>query len=391
MFEVKAAQPDRSVVHLVDDIITRAIVRNASDIHFESTETGLRLRYRIDGFLYDQECIQESALQILSRIKILAHINIAERRVPQDGKFCVRVQNRSIDLRVSTFPSLYGEKIVIRILDRSQHTIALENLGFAPEILCRFKELFNRSNGFFLVTGPTGSGKTTTLYAVLSALNSPEKNVITLEDPIEYNLEGITQGQIHPEAGFTFERGMRSLLRQDPDIAMVGEIRDKETARIAIEAALTGHLVLSTLHTNDAASALMRLMDMGIEPFLINASVTGILAQRLARKICSECKVAVQPDEHERTLMAKLGMRVEVLYKGSGCSHCFHMGYKGRIGIFELLVMSNQLRALVVQNPIFDTIYEQALADGLQTLLSDGIEKVVAGTITLQELVHVIC
>lgn len=379
-----------SVVERVDDLIFRAIKRNASDIHLESTAHGLRIRFRIDGVLYDEQRIDVTlGLQILSRIKILAHINIAEKRIPQDGKFTVVHQANPIDLRISSFPALYGEKIVIRILDKMGHAIDLEHLGFQPHILSLFKELIQRSNGFFLVTGPTGSGKTTTLYAALSALHTPEKNIITLEDPIEYNIEGITQGQIHPDAGFTFERGMRALLRQDPDIAMVGEIRDKQTARIAIEAALTGHLVLSTLHTNGAPAAVMRLMDMGIESFLLNASVTGILAQRLVRKNCTFCVQEMFPHEQELKLLEQLPITVTKIYKGAGCNECFNLGYKGRTGIFELLVMNNPLRALIVKNPIFEAIYEQALVQGMQTLLVDASHKLAAGIISLQELMRV--
>jgi type II secretory ATPase GspE/PulE/Tfp pilus assembly ATPase PilB-like protein len=389
--EVKHNTIDFNVIALVDKMLKDAIQVGASDIHVESTIQGLRVRYRIDGLLYDQPTFSaQLALQILSRIKILAHINIAEKRVPHDGKFRLQVQQRDIDMRVSSFPSLHGEKIVIRILDRSRQTIDLEKIGFNARMLEQFQGLMKRSNGFFLVTGPTGSGKTTTLYAALAGLNDSAKHIITLEDPVEYNLDGITQGQIHTDAGFTFERGIRALLRQDPDIAMIGEIRDKQTARIAIEAALTGHLVLSTLHTNDAPSALMRLMDMGIEPFLINASITGILAQRLVRKICVACKEAVFPTAQEEAVIKKWGLMLDQLYKGKGCAECANLGFKGRIGIFELLVVTNDLRSLIVQQPVFEDIYAQALDDGMQTLLHDGMQKVLAGTVSLQELIRVV-
>jgi type II secretory ATPase GspE/PulE/Tfp pilus assembly ATPase PilB-like protein len=268
--------------------------------------------------------------------------------------------------------------------------ITLQKLGFSPKMLAKFSDLMHRSNGFFLVTGPTGSGKTTTLYAALASLNAPEKNIVTLEDPVEYNLTGITQGHINPDAGFTFEKGIRAVLRQDPDVLMVGEVRDKQTARIAIEAALTGHVVLSTLHTNDAPSAVMRLMDMQIEPFLINASLTGVLAQRLARKICTSCRQEVEPTEHERVLLGELGLDWDVVYKGIGCSACGNLGYKGRIAIFELLTVTSPLRALIVQQPIFEDIYAQALEDGMYTLLDDGLEKVRIGVITLEELMRVV-
>ncbi len=381
-----------SIIDRVNDMIGLAIERNASDVHLESTQHGLRVRYRIDGTLYDQPSIEAmNAAQVISRIKILAHNNIAEKRIPQDGKFRLELNNKSVDLRVSTFPAIYGEKIVIRILDRTNHTIVLEKLGLQPKTLEQFKNLINRAQGFFLVTGPTGSGKTTTLYATLSALHSSEKNIITLEDPVEYNLDGITQGQIHPEAGFTFERGIRALLRQDPDIAMIGEIRDKQTARIAIEASLTGHLVLSTLHTNDASSTIMRLMDMAIEPFLINSSLTGVLAQRLVRKICTYCRVELEPDEQELKLLERLNVDMKTIYKGLGCVQCFNLGYKGRIGIFELLIMSNALRTLIVRNPLFEALQQQAIADGLQPLIFDAREKLRIGLISLEEVIRVIC
>jgi len=386
-----SSQKEAPIITLVDAIINNGIACKASDIHLESTDKDLRVRYRIDGMLYDQPSIDYASMpQALSRIKVLANINIAEKRVPQDGKFKIMYGAHMIDLRVSTFPSIHGEKIVVRILDRSHNKIALESLGMQEAMLTQFKDLLQRSSGFFLVTGPTGCGKTTTLYAALAALNSKEKNIITLEDPVEYYLNGITQGQIHPDAGFTFSKGIRSILRQDPDILMVGEIRDKETARIAVEAALTGHMVLSTLHTNDAPAVIMRLMDMGIEPFLINAAVSGVLAQRLARKICDHCKIAVHPDAQEQKILQRIGAELETVYKGTGCDACMKLGYKGRVGIFELLCMSAALRSLVVHKPYFDEIYAQALADGMHTMLFDGVEKVKTGIITLSELVRVI-
>lgn len=379
--------PDQSVVHLVDLLLHDAIAKNSSDIHLEPMRDRLRVRYRIDGVLIDQNPIVKSLMaQVISRIKVQAHMNIAEKRVPQDGKF--RIGTQGIDLRVSTFPSLYGEKMVVRILDRAAHTMQLDNLGFDPDILATFKRLMRRQNGFFLVTGPTGSGKTTTLYAALSLLNSPEKNIVTLEDPVEYSLDGITQAQINPAAGFTFEQGIRSVLRQDPDIIMVGEIRDKQTARIAIEAALTGHLVLSTLHTNDAPSAIMRLMDMGIEPFLINASLSGVLAQRLVRMVCKNCSQGINPSEEELVTCDKLGINVNSLLQGAGCSQCNQLGYKGRTGIFELLEVSPALHSLIVKQPIFDTIYLQAQHDGMRILLDDGKQKVQEGIISLNELIR---
>jgi type II secretory ATPase GspE/PulE/Tfp pilus assembly ATPase PilB-like protein len=389
---------EQSIIELVDSLVHTAIERSASDIHIESTQHGARVRYRIDGVLYDQETISvERASQVISRLKVLAHVNIAEKRVPQDGKFQVALtQERDenalsfVDLRVSTFPALHGEKIVVRILDRNKNMIKLDALGFTPEMQKNFEQLITRPSGFFLVTGPTGSGKTTTLYAALAQLNTSEKNIITLEDPVEYNLEGITQGQINQGAGFTFEKGIRAVLRQDPDIAMVGEIRDRESAQIAIEAALTGHAVFSTLHTNDAPGAIMRLMDMGIEPFLINAAVTGVLAQRLARKICDHCRVFVRPTAQEREALKRWGSSIDQLSIGKGCDHCFGLGYRGRVGIFELLVMTSDLRSLIVRHPIFDDIHRQIRADGMMTLLDDGLRKVQDGIISVHELGRVV-
>lgn len=308
-------------VLLVDSILCKAIEVRASDIHLEPSATNLRVRYRIDGILYDQEPVSsEKSLLVLSRLKILSLLDIAERRLPQDGKFIVNFLSRNIDLRVSVFPTIHGEKIVIRILDRFAKYISLQNLGCNEDVLKKIKELIKKQSGFLLVTGPTGSGKTTTLYAILSELNRSTRNIVTLEDPVEYNIDGITQSQVNPKAGFTFERGLRSLLRQDPDVAMVGEIRDRQTAKIAIEMALTGHLVLSTLHTNDASGAVNRLIDMGIEKYLISACLIGVISQRLVRLPCDFCK-------YEKDL---------------SCKNCFGLGHKGRTGIFEILDSTNR-------------------------------------------------
>ncbi len=386
-----ASAYNQSVVRQVDALIRGAIEKTASDIHLEPTSLHLRIRFRVDGVLYDQAPVEQSIMQqVVSRLKVLARMNIAEKRLPQDGKFSLSFEGKPIDFRVSTFPSLFGEKMVVRILDRAAHAMSLEQLGFMPEMLHAVKELSKKQSGFFLVTGPTGSGKTTTLYAILSELHAPDKNIITLENPVEYNLEGITQGHINTDAGFTFEKGIRALLRQDPDILMVGEIRDRQTAGIAIEAALTGHMVLSTLHTNDAPSAVMRLMDMGIEPFLINASLSGVLAQRLVRKICSECcEQQERTDVHDH-LFKKLGIDENItLYAGKGCAWCDGRGYRGRTGIYELLVINPALRALIVSNPVFDAIYEQLRSDGMQTIVHDGIAKLKAGIITVDELARV--
>ncbi len=379
------------IVLLVDALLHQAVLRGASDIHCESTQSGLKIRERIDGVLYDGQTIDaQTAPQILARIKVLAHIDSSQKRIPQDGKFCMTIEGHEIDFRVSTFPGIHGEKIVIRILDRSNQAIALDQLGFLPPMFEQINQLVTKSSGFFLVSGPTGSGKTTTLYAILSALNSPDKNIITLEDPVEYNVAGITQGQIHPEAGFTFEKGMRALLRQDPNIIMIGEIRDKQSAQIAIEASLTGHVVLSTIHTNDASSVIMRLIDMGIEPFLINAALSGMLAQRLARVICDCCKTKYQPTVEEQQFIEKHRLPITQLYQGAGCAQCRGTGYNGRTGVFELVTMTPQLRTLISQEPIFDTIVTQARADGSPSMLFDGAHKVQEGIITLQELMRAV-
>lgn len=389
---MKINTDEKSVVTLVDQLLAQAIAQGASDIHLEPLSDKLRIRFRVDGMLHDQKPIDASIqAQVVSRLKVLGSMNIAQKRVPQDGTFTlISKSGGPVDLRISTFPSVFGEKMVVRILDRNSQMISLEQLGFRSTMLDQFKQVLSRPQGFFLVTGPTGSGKTTTLYAALNALHTADKNIVTLEDPIEYHLDGITQGQINPQAGFTFEHGIRSVLRQDPDILLVGEIRDKQTAKVAIEAALTGHLVLSTLHTNDAASAIMRLMDMGIEPYLINAAVTGVLAQRLVRKICTSCKEPYAPNELERAQLQKLHIDANQLFRGRGCHMCNNLGYKGRTGIFELLTITQPLRTLIVQQPLFDAIHAQTLVDGLCTLVVDGGRKVKDGIISLDELARVV-
>lgn len=382
---------DESIVSRVDALLKDAIERRASDIHLEPTRDELRVRFRIDGILVDQQPFSSFlTASIIARLKILANMDSAERRIPQDGKFHLMHSGNEVDIRVSTFPCLHGEKMVVRILDRALQTINLDSLGFEPTMLDAFKRLMQRHSGFFLVTGPTGSGKTTTLYATLSLLHNSEKNIVTLEDPVEYSLQGITQAQINLPVGFTFEKGIRSLVRQDPDIIMVGEIRDKITARIAIEAALTGHLVLSTLHTTDAPSAIMRLMDMGIEPFLINAALSGVLAQRLARKLCVNCRQTRPATTEEKRLLKQCGINMNVVYEAHGCESCDNLGYKGRVGIFELLEISPELRSLIIKNPQFDEIYSQALTDGMKTLVKDGAHKVKEGIISLAEYARII-
>lgn len=380
-----------TAVNLVDQVIAHAIECGASDIHAHCSPEGLTIKLRIDGLLIDDRIIsRDQQDQVVARIKVLAAMNSAERRIPQDGMFRVTHTDRVIDIRVSTFPAVLGEKVVLRILDRAQQPLSLDALGMSDTLKQQFTELIYRPYGFVLVTGPTGSGKTTTLYAALTRIATPEKNIITLEDPVEYQLHDAVQGQINPDAGFTFERGIRAILRQDPDIALIGEIRDRETARIAIEAALTGHIVLSTVHTNDAPGALMRLMDMGIEPFLINAALSGIVAQRLVRKNCTLCTVYEKPTVEEQRVLERLQFKVECVGKGVGCPACGQSGMRGRIGIFELVRMTNALRAHIVQHPTFDTIVHQAVTDGMVPLLHDGLLKVQSGVISLTELLRAV-
>lgn len=382
---------EKTVVTRVDTLLQDAIARGASDIHLEPTPTNLRVRFRLDGYLYDQKPIDSSIMQqIISRIKVLAHIDIAEKRIPQDGKLSMQFKGRPVDLRVSTFPSLHGEKVVVRILDRAAHAMALDQLGFQPTMLSHLHDLIKKQSGLLLVTGPTGSGKTTTLYAMLASLNSPEKNIVTLEDPVEFDIDGITQGYIHPEAGFTFEKGIRALLRQDPDILMVGEIRDKQTAHTAIEAALTGHLVLSTLHTNDAPSTIMRLMDMGIEPYLLNASLIGVVAQRLARTLCNKCKTQQDPTPEEKQFLTKGGLKLTKVAHAAGCASCDSIGYKGRTGIFELLAITPALRSCISDRLMSEDIYNHALREGMQPLLRDGMHKIQQGIIGIDECARVL-
>lgn len=378
-------------IALVDNLIVKALQARASDIHIEPTSTYLRVRMRVDGLLHESSGISpDYALQVVSRLKVLSQMDISERRIPQDGKFTFSYAKQKIDVRVATFPSIYGEKVVIRILDTCAMALALEELGFDSCLLETMQRLSLRATGFFLVTGPTGSGKTTTLHAMLAAARSSTKNIISLEDPIEYTIEGITQAQIYPAIGFTFERGIRALLRQDPDIIMVGEIRDRETAQVALQAAITGHLVLSTLHTNDAASTVIRLLDMGIEPYLLNAAVTGILSQRLVRKLCSECKYCAPLSYEESVFIQEFKVPLINSYKSAGCTACKGIGYKGRIGIFELLVMTHELRALIVQQPSFDALYKQAYAEGMKPLLFNAANKIDAGITSVAEVLRVL-
>jgi type IV pilus assembly protein PilB len=380
------------IVRLANLILSRGVQDGASDIHVEPGRGGVRVRYRIDGILADAQTLPKRVqASLISRIKIMADMDIAEKRAPQDGRITLIIEGKHYDFRVSTLPAAFGEKVVLRILDKSALNIGLSKLGLLPKTLETFESLITRTYGIILVTGPTGSGKSTTLYSVLSKLNSGEKNILTIEDPVEYELAGITQVGVNPKAGLTFARGLRTMLRQDPNIIMVGEIRDQETALIAIEAALTGHLVLSTLHTNDAPGAIARLLDMGIEPFLISSSIVGVLAQRLLRLICSKCKSAYAPPADA---MRRLGMQVDgqkvKFYRGQGCDYCKNTGYKGRVGVYEMMVMNDPIRELSLARASSHRIKEVAVQTGMKTLKDDATEKVLLGMTTLEESLRVI-
>jgi type IV pilus assembly protein PilB len=381
---------DASVIELVQRVITDAVDRGSSDIHFEPQEEEMRVRYRVDGVLHEAAIIPASIVPaVTSRIKILADLDIAERRVPQDGRVTTMVSEKSIDLRVATLPAQYGENVVMRILDSSKALIGMEQLGMLPQALERFTKAFGQSHGAVLVTGPTGSGKSTSLYAALNVLNTVEQNIITIEDPVEYQLEGLTQVQVNKRAGLTFAAGLRSMMRADPDVIMVGEIRDRETAQIAIESALTGHLVLSTLHTNDAPGAITRLIEMGIEPFLVGSAVDCVVAQRLARLLCAECKKRVTlPAEVMRANGFNVGLDLEC-FEPVGCARCGGSGYKGRVGLYEVMWVSEQIRSLAVAREPAETIAHAAVHEGMMRLREDGLEKVRRGLTSIAEIARV--
>ncbi len=389
--EIKKLEEEASqepVVKFVNTIISYAVKNRASDIHIEPEENILRVRLRIDGVLHTfTEVAKNMHPAVLSRIKILSRLNIADKLRPQDGQFQMTVDGKKIDFRVSTFPTFWGECAVLRLLDKSSIIIGLGELGFSPENLIKFNTLIKKPYGIILVTGPTGSGKTTTLYSALEAIRSEEKNIITLEDPVEYTLPLIRQIQINPKQGLTFATGLRSVLRQDPDVIMVGEIRDLETAEIAVQAALTGHLVFSTLHTNNAATAVTRLVDIGVEPFLIASSLIGVLAQRLVRKICSACKESYQPKPE---LLKYLGLEEKTqLFRGKGCEECNNTGYRGRTGIFELLIVDDTIREMILKNKSATEIHHVAVSKGMKTMRDDGFDKVKKGITTVEEVLRV--
>jgi len=388
--DVEIAAEGSPVIKLVNYLIYNAVREGASDIHIEPDDNALRVRYRIDGRLYEKLHPPHKMLpSIASRIKIMANLDIAERRLPQDGGIHVMMDGRPIDLRVSTLAGQFGEKIVIRVIDNRNVLVNLEKLGFDYEMLKHWRKVVQLPNGIALVTGPTGSGKSTTLYGSLREINSDDVNICTVEDPIEFNLPGVNQFQVNVKAGFTFASALRSLLRQDPDIIMVGEIRDNETARIAVQAALTGHLVLSTLHTNDAPSGVTRLLNIGIEPYLVAASVEAILAQRLVRKICTHCKEPYEPPMNIRRAVEKAAGEVEVFYHGAGCPKCRSSGYSGRIGIYELLVMTDEIRDKISASASINELRAIARAHGMVSLHQDGMAKVKAGLTTVEEVFRV--
>lgn len=389
---LKDLASEAPVIRLVNQLIGKVIELRASDIHLEPFDDGLHVRYRVDGVIATAEVVApQLSAAVNSRVKLMAHLDIAERRLPQDGRIKTRVKGRELDLRVSTVPTVHGESVVMRVLDRTSVRYSLESMGFAPDTLERFNLLLARPHGILLITGPTGSGKTTTLYSALSKLDADAHKIITVEEPVEYQLEGINQIQVHQQIGLSFARALRSILRQDPDIIMIGEMRDGETAQIAVQSALTGHLVLSTLHTNTAAGAIVRLQDMGIEPYLITSSVNGVLSQRLVRRLCSHCKQAyeLEPSLHISSGLQRRGLNPSHLYKSVGCEQCRQTGYSGRCGIHELLVLDDVMRRGILDGLDAASLHTKATTAGMHTLYEDGLHKVADGVTSLDELLRV--
>jgi general secretion pathway protein E/type IV pilus assembly protein PilB len=390
--EDEVTEADAPIIKLVSLIILEAFRSRASDIHLEPLEKKFRVRYRVDGVLHEVESPPKRLQSaIVSRVKIMANMSIAEKRLPQDGRIQINVMGRDLDLRVSAIPSSHGESIVMRILDKESLQLGLPKLGFLSDDQQTFERLIGLSDGILLVTGPTGSGKTTTLYACLNYINRPDRKIITVEDPVEYQLSGINQVHVRSDIGLTFASALRSILRQAPNIIMIGEIRDMETAEIAVNASLTGHLVFSTLHTNDAPSAVTRLIDIGVKPFLVASSVRGIMAQRLVRKVCEKCKEPAQADERELRLLGPAAARVAEaqLYRGRGCADCNHTGYRGRLGIFEILVINDEIRHMIYERISASQLRGRARELGMRTLREDGLRKVVSGVTTLDEVFRV--
>ncbi|MDH5225490.1 MAG: ATPase, T2SS/T4P/T4SS family, partial [Actinomycetota bacterium] len=393
--QLEAALEDAPIVKLVNAIMTQAVGDRASDVHIEPSEKNVRIRFRVDGVLHEPMPPAPKNIQggLISRLKVMAELNIAEKRVPQDGRISMKVGGKGLDLRLATLPTVYGEKVVIRILDKSQALLKLEDLGFLEDPYKRFAQSFRKPYGAILVTGPTGSGKSTTMYSTLNILNEEDKNIITVEDPVEYRLNGVNQMQVNPKAGLTFASALRSILRADPDIVLIGEVRDKETATIAIEAALTGHLVLTSLHTNDAPSAITRLTEMDVETFLVASAIDSVVAQRLARKLCERCKVAYQPEEAE--LMAAgfpewLWPEITQIYRGQGCAACANTGYRGRMGLYEVMPMTEEIERLTVDRASSEVIKATAIQQGMISLRDDGLEKVRMGVTSIEEVARVV-
>ena len=389
---IEAAVEEAPIVKLVNTLVSRAVTERASDIHIEPAERDLRVRFRIDGVLHEIMTTPKSVTgAVVSRLKIMADLDIAERRVPQDGRVALKVGGRQIDLRVATLPTIYGEKVVMRILDKDDAILPLEDLGFLPESLKRFEESYTKPYGAILVTGPTGSGKTTTLYSTLNIVNRADRNIITVEDPVEYRLPGIIQVQVNRKAGLVFGTALKAILRSDPDVVLIGEVRDTETARIAIEAALTGHLVLTTLHTNDASSSIGRLVDMGVESYLVSSALDSIVAQRLARRICSRCR---QPREATGKMAEQMGFTEDdgpiTVYDAVGCKVCSDTGYRGRVSINEILLVSEEIQRMAVERRPSDEIKRVAVEQGMLPLRRDGMEKVRLGMTTLEEVMRVV-
>jgi type IV pilus assembly protein PilB len=395
---VKAVEENKEIddiknapaVRLADSIIKNAVKARASDIHIEPFEKYIKIRFRVDGEL--QEILKspkETAAALVTRIKIMANLNIAEKRLPQDGRILTNVDGKDFDLRVSVLPTVYGEKIVIRVLNRGSFLISKQDLGIVDDDLEKLERIVKSPYGILLVTGPTGSGKSTTLYTMLNDLNSSNTNIITVEDPVEYLMEGINQVSVNPKAGLTFASGLRAILRQDPDIVMIGEIRDSETAEIAVRAAITGHLVLSTIHTNDAASAVIRLADMGIEPYLVSTSIAGVISQRLVRKICPYCKDSYEASDYEKTLLGEDNSKHITIYKGKGCALCGNSGYAGRQGVYEIMEITREHREYIVRNKTTDEIRDLSLKSGMKTIKMSCKNLVLKGITTLDELVKI--
>lgn len=392
--EMEAALEAAPIVKLVNAIMTQAVADRASDVHIEPGEKDVRVRFRVDGVLHEKMRPHKSIQGgLVSRLKVMAELDIAEKRVPQDGRIGMRVGGRQLDLRVATLPTVHGEKVVIRVLDKSSALMRLEDLGLLEDSYKRFEVAFRKPYGAILATGPTGSGKSTTLYATLNILNEPDRNIITVEDPVEYRLAGVNQVQINPKAGLTFASALRSILRSDPDIVLIGEVRDRETAMIAVEAALTGHLVLSSLHTNDAPSAITRLIEMDVETFLVASAVDAVVAQRLARKLCDRCKEPYQPETQELQEAGYpegLWGEIKQLYRAVGCQSCSDTGYRGRIGLYEVMLMSEEIERLTVERASSDEISRVAIEQGMATLRDDGLEKARVGMTSIEEVARVV-